>query len=90
MQQAERTWGRLDVAFNNAGITGGTLDLVGARHEDMLAITNALAAAGMMIEFHHQGIKDLAPGFAVEARCPEDGSIEAIRRSTDGEVDVVD
>jgi len=30
---------------------------------------------------HHQGIKDLAPGFAIEARCPEDGSIEAIRRT---------
>ncbi len=29
---------------------------------------------------HHQGIKDLAPAFAVEARCPEDGMIEAIRR----------
>jgi putative glutamine amidotransferase len=28
---------------------------------------------------HHQGIKDLAPGFAVEARCPDDGVIEAIR-----------
>ena len=28
---------------------------------------------------HHQGIKDLAPGFAVEARCPDDGMIEAIR-----------
>jgi putative glutamine amidotransferase len=28
---------------------------------------------------HHQGIKDLAPGFIVEARCPEDGMIEAIR-----------
>lgn len=27
---------------------------------------------------HHQGIKALAPGFAVEARCPEDGLIEAI------------
>ena len=26
---------------------------------------------------HHQGIKDLAPGFVVEARCPEDGMIEA-------------
>jgi putative glutamine amidotransferase len=32
---------------------------------------------------HHQGIKDLAPGFVVEARCPEDGLIEAIRH-TDG------
>lgn len=30
---------------------------------------------------HHQGIKDLAPGFVVEARCPEDGVIEAIRYS---------
>jgi putative glutamine amidotransferase len=29
---------------------------------------------------HHQGIKDLAPGFVVEARCPEDGMVEAIRR----------
>lgn len=28
---------------------------------------------------HHQGIKDLAPGFVVEARCPDDGMIEAIR-----------
>ena len=28
---------------------------------------------------HHQGIKDLAPGFIVEGRCPEDGMIEAIR-----------
>jgi len=28
---------------------------------------------------HHQAIKDLAPGFQVEARCPEDGMIEAIR-----------
>ena len=32
---------------------------------------------------HHQGIKDLAPGFVVEARCPDDGMIEAIR-STGG------
>ncbi len=29
---------------------------------------------------HHQAIKDLAPGFVVEARCPSDGMIEAIRR----------
>ena len=33
---------------------------------------------------HHQGIKDLAPGFTVEARCPDDGMIEAIRRSGPG------
>ncbi len=30
---------------------------------------------------HHQGIKDLAPGFVVEARCPEDGVVEAIRHT---------
>jgi putative glutamine amidotransferase len=29
---------------------------------------------------HHQGIKQLAPGFVVEARCPDDGMVEAIRR----------
>lgn len=28
---------------------------------------------------HHQGIKNLAPGFVVEAQCPDDGMIEAIR-----------
>jgi putative glutamine amidotransferase len=30
---------------------------------------------------HHQGIKDLAPDFVVEARCPDDGMIEAVRRA---------
>jgi putative glutamine amidotransferase len=35
------------------------------------AVTNSI---------HHQGIKTLAPGFVVEARCPDDGTIEAIRR----------
>ncbi len=30
---------------------------------------------------HHQAIKDLAAGFVVEARCPDDGMIEAIRKS---------
>jgi putative glutamine amidotransferase len=28
---------------------------------------------------HHQGIKDLAPEFVVEARCPNDGMVEAVR-----------
>lgn len=32
---------------------------------------------------HHQGIKDLAAGFKVEARCPDDGAIEAISRLGD-------
>ena len=30
---------------------------------------------------HHQGVKDLAPGFAVEAVSPEDGVVEAIRHT---------
>ena len=30
---------------------------------------------------HHQGVKDLAAGFAVEARCPVDGMVEAIRHT---------
>jgi putative glutamine amidotransferase len=28
---------------------------------------------------HHQGIKDLAGDFTIEARCPDDGTIEAVR-----------
>jgi putative glutamine amidotransferase len=33
---------------------------------------------------HHQAIKTLAPGFVVEARCPTDGMIEAIRKPGPG------
>jgi putative glutamine amidotransferase len=33
---------------------------------------------------HHQAIKDLAPGFDVEARSSEDGLVEAIRRRDTG------
>jgi UDP-N-acetylglucosamine 1-carboxyvinyltransferase len=40
-----------------AGITGGSIELVGARPGDMLAITNALAAAGLAIEFTDSGMK---------------------------------
>ena len=40
-----------------AGITGGSIELVGARPEDMLAITNGLATAGLMVEFADGGIK---------------------------------
>ena len=40
-----------------AGITGGSIELVGARAADMLAITNALAAAGLVVEFTDDGLK---------------------------------
>src|SRR4051812_5466842 len=40
-----------------AGMTGGSIDLIGARPDDMQATLNALAQAGLMIEFHNRGIK---------------------------------
>ena len=45
-----------------AGITGGSLNLLGARPEDMKATLNALAQAGLMIEFHGRGIRVSADG----------------------------
>lgn len=39
---------------------------------------------GLINSIHHQAIRDLAPGFVVEARCPDDGLIEAIRRPGPG------
>ncbi len=44
-----------------------------------LAKLLAGATSNKINSIHHQGIKDLAPGFVVEARCPDDGMIEAIR-----------
>ena len=40
-----------------AGITGGSIELVGVRPHEMLATTNALAAAGLAIEFTDSGMK---------------------------------
>lgn len=40
-----------------AGITGGSIELVGARPSEMLATTNALAAAGLLTEFTGDGLK---------------------------------
>jgi UDP-N-acetylglucosamine 1-carboxyvinyltransferase len=45
-----------------AGITGGSVDLIGARPDDMQATLNALAHAGLVIEFHNRGIKVSANG----------------------------
>ena len=42
-----------------------------------------------MNSVHHQGIKDLAPGFAVEAVSPDDGVVEAIRHTGDAWVAAV-
>ena len=54
-------------------------------HEiDLVAGTNLAAlypqiSSARVNSVHHQGIKDLAPGFEIEARCRDDGLIEAIR-----------
>ncbi len=40
-----------------AGITGGSLHLVGARPEEMLATTNVLVQAGLAIEFTDRGMR---------------------------------
>src|SRR4249919_4161552 len=45
-----------------AGITGGSIDLIGARPDDMQATLNALAHCGLMIEFHNRGIKVSSDG----------------------------
>jgi len=45
-----------------SGITGGSLDLIGARPDDMRATLNALAQAGLILEFHNRGIKVTADG----------------------------
>ena len=45
-----------------AGITGGSIELVGARPADMLATTNALAASGLIIEMTDLGMKVTADG----------------------------
>jgi putative glutamine amidotransferase len=39
------------------------------------------AQNGKINSIHHQGIKQLAESFVVEARCPDDGMIEAIRHT---------
>ena len=38
------------------------------------------AARARVNSVHHQAVKDLAPGFVVEAVSPDDGMVEAIRR----------
>ena len=53
-----------------------TLEIVA---KTRLSALLAGAASYKINSIHHQGIKDLAPGFEVEARCPDDGMIEAIR-----------
>ena len=62
------------------------LDVVPGTRLDALT---AGSASRKINSIHHQSIKDLAPGFAVEARCPDDGVIEAIRHTGDAWVAAV-
>jgi putative glutamine amidotransferase len=48
-----------------------------------LASLYPAATTAIVNSVHHQGIKDLAPFMTVEARCPNDGLIEAIRYDND-------
>ncbi len=59
-----------------------TLDLVpGTRLANLIASTTTEARSHKINSVHHQCVKDLAPDFVVEARCPQDGTVEAIRHS---------
>ncbi len=63
-----------------------TLELV---PETRLSQLLESASSYKINSIHHQGIKQLAPGFVVEARCPDDGVIEAIRHAGDAWVAAV-
>ncbi len=57
------------------------LDFVPGTH---LASLFPQSRGGLVNSIHHQSIRELAPGFVVEARSPEDGIIEAIRKDGKG------
>ncbi len=66
-----RALGRYEKHFHDVELVPGT------RLADLYpGVTSARANS-----IHHQAIKDVAPGFVVEARCPQDGMVEAIRKS---------
>ena len=62
-----------DLNFHEVDILPGTR---------MAGLLGGQAGRHKINSVHHQGIKDLAPGFTVEATSPDDGIIEAIRCTT--------
>jgi putative glutamine amidotransferase len=66
---AHRDAARYDQLFHRIAFEPGT----------RLAGLYAGRSGATVNSVHHQGIKVLAPGFVVEARCPDDGTIEAVR-----------
>ena len=77
--RAHRELGRYERHFHAVEIVPGTR-LAQLYPGVTQATTNSI---------HHQGIKDLASDFVVEARCPDDGMIEAVRRRGPGYVAAV-
>ncbi|NRF69056.1 gamma-glutamyl-gamma-aminobutyrate hydrolase family protein [Aquincola sp. S2] len=73
--QSHRDGSKYERHFHSVEFVPGSV--LAALYPDRRATINSI---------HHQGIKDLAPGFTVEAHCPEDGMIEAIRREGPGYV----
>ena len=69
-----RKLGQYEQHFHSVDFVPGT-HLAGLYPGQRRATTNSI---------HHQGIKDLAEGFVVEAHCPDDGMVEAIRRRGPG------
>ena len=58
------------------------VDLVpSSRLAALLACTTTGRSSNKINSVHHQCVKDLAPNFMVEARCPDDGTVEAIRHA---------
>ncbi|CAD5372327.1 Peptidase C26 [Rubrivivax sp. A210] len=71
-----RRLGQYERHFHRVRFVAGTR-LAGLYPGQECAHTNSI---------HHQGIKDLAPGFEIEAICPDDGTVEAVRRGGQGYV----
>ena len=63
------------------GITGGSIELVGARPGDMLAITNALAQTGLIVEFCDKGDQGQRQRQAQAARS-DDRAVPRLSRPT--------
>jgi putative glutamine amidotransferase len=72
--RAHREPGRYERHFHDIEFVPGT----------RLAALYPGTTRGTANSIHHQAIKELAPGFEVEAHCPEDGMIEAVRRRGPG------
>ena len=77
--RAHRELGRYERHFHEVEFVPGT-HLAGLYPGTARATANSI---------HHQGIKDLAADFVVEARCPDDGMIEAVRKRGPGYVAAV-